>query len=50
MGCRFPGGVGSVEAFWEFLQAGKCGVAEVPADRWDVDEFYDPDPGSPGKI
>ena len=50
MGCRFPGGVGSVEAFWEFLRTGQCGVAEVPADRWDVNAFYDPDPRAPGKM
>ncbi len=24
-------------------------VTEIPADRWDVDEFYDPELGVPGK-
>ena len=24
-------------------------VTEVPADRWDVDDYYDPEPGVPGR-
>ena len=22
----------------------------MPKDRWDVDEFFDPEPGTPGKV
>ena len=25
-------------------------ISEVPKDRWDVDEFFDPEPGAPGKV
>ncbi len=25
-------------------------VSEIPEDRWDVDEFFDPEPGVPGKV
>ena len=25
-------------------------MSEVPKDRWDVDEFFDPDPAAPGKV
>ena len=50
MACRFPGGIGSVEAFWEFLRSGRCGVVEIPADRWDVNAFYDADPEARGKM
>ena len=29
--------------------SGVDAVTEVPADRWDVDAFYDPDPSGPGQ-
>ncbi|MER5948445.1 beta-ketoacyl synthase N-terminal-like domain-containing protein [Streptomyces sp. NPDC001904] len=50
MGCRFPGGSSTPEAFWEFLSTGADGVVDVPAERWDIDELYDPEPGKPGKV
>jgi myxalamid-type polyketide synthase MxaE and MxaD len=49
LGCRFPGGATSPEAFWEALRQGVDAVREVPADRWDADAYYDPEPGVPGK-
>ncbi len=50
MGCRFPGGADSPRAFWRLLCEGGDGICEVPADRWNIDDFYDPDPGAPGKM
>jgi len=50
IGCRFPGGVNTPDAFWVFLKGGRDGIIEVPAERWDVDAFYDPDPTAPGKM
>ncbi len=50
MSCRLPGGVESPEAFWQLLQNGVDAISEVPADRWNIDEFYDPDPEKPGKM
>src|SRR5712691_8620738 len=50
MGCRFPGGAGSPAAFWALLRDGVDTVREVPADRWDIDDYYDPDPDAPGKM
>ena len=44
MSCRFPGGINSPDEFWDMLHAGKEVVEDAPADRWDADEFYDPDP------
>ncbi len=49
MGCRFPGAE-DLQAFWRLLRNGGNSIVEVPADRWDVDEFYDPTPGKPGKM
>lgn len=49
MGCRLPGGINSPDKLWEALERGDNLVTEIPADRWDVDEFYDPEPGVPGK-
>ncbi|MCI3150428.1 amino acid adenylation domain-containing protein [Streptomyces sp. GB4-14] len=50
MACRMPGGADSPEAFWEFLDRGGDGIGEIPATRWDIDRFYDPDPDAPGKM
>ena len=46
--CRFPGAP-NPEAFWEVLENGVDAIREVPEDRFDIDEFYDPDPDAPGK-
>ncbi|HEU4363324.1 MAG TPA: SDR family NAD(P)-dependent oxidoreductase, partial [Mycobacterium sp.] len=47
IGCRFPGADGPA-AFWGLLSSGADATGDVPADRWDVDAFYDPDPAVPG--
>lgn len=49
VGCRFAGGVDSPEALWDLLESGGNAVREVPPERWDVAEVYDPQPGIPGK-
>ena len=50
MGCRFPAGCDTPEAFWQMLRDGVDGIGEVPADRWDADAYYDPDPETSGKM
>ncbi|GAC1348687.1 MAG: hypothetical protein NVSMB27_17520 [Ktedonobacteraceae bacterium] len=49
MGCRFPGAK-DPEAFWQLLRNGVDTIREVPADRWDINAYYDPNPGTPGKM
>ena len=49
MACRFPGGANPDE-FWNFLIRGGDAVREIPAERWDVEAYYDPDPDAPGKM
>lgn len=50
VGCRFPRDADSVEAFWQQLVDGVDSVSEIPADRWDVDSYFDSDPDAPGKM
>jgi acyl transferase domain-containing protein/acyl carrier protein len=49
IGCRFPGGINDTEAFWNMLAEGRNVVSEVPSDRWNVERFYDAEPGIAGK-
>ncbi len=49
IGCRFPGGVNDPESFWKLLVEGRNAVTDVPADRWNIDRFYDPEPFVAGK-
>ena len=49
MACRLPGGIDSPEQLWEAVLRGDDLVTEIPADRWDAEEYYDPEPGVPGR-
>lgn len=49
MGCRFPGGANSPEAFWELLSRGKEAIVPVPSQRWDAEAYYDENPDLPNK-
>lgn len=46
---RFPGAADADE-FWDVLRDGRDAISDVPQDRWDADEFFDPEPGAPGKV
>lgn len=49
MACRLPGGITSPDQLWEALLRGDDLVTEVPPERWDADEYYDPQAGVPGR-
>jgi acyl transferase domain-containing protein/acyl carrier protein len=50
MGCRFPGGANDPEAYWQLLREGRDAIREIPKSRWNIDDYYDPDPEAPGKM
>ena len=41
MGCHFPGGATTPDAFWNILNAGMDAIREVPAGRWRADDWPD---------
>ena len=43
----FPGAA-DTDAFWANVVSGVDAITEVPAERWDVDTYYDPDSFSVG--
>ena len=49
LGCRFPH-ARDPEQFWQMLCRGEDAVSEVPASRWPMEDFYDPNPDAPGKM
>ena len=42
MSCRLPGGATNTEKFWEILEKGLDVSRRIPADRFDIDTYYDP--------
>ncbi|MGA5134658.1 SDR family NAD(P)-dependent oxidoreductase [Streptomyces olivoreticuli] len=49
IGCRLPGGLGSLEALWSALEQGRDLVGEIPPERFDPQIFADPNPRRPGR-
>ena len=49
IGSRFPGSSGPQE-FWQAIRDGVDAITEVPEDRFNLSEVYDPDRTIPGKI
>jgi polyketide synthase 5 len=49
MACRLPNGIDSPDRLWDSLLRGEDLITEIPTDRWDADEYYDPEPGVPGR-
>src|SRR5688572_16500847 len=43
MSCRFPK-ANSLSEFWELLSKGIDAISPISAERWNVEDYYDPDP------
>ncbi|PIB36292.1 hypothetical protein BFP72_13260 [Reichenbachiella sp. 5M10] len=50
IGCHTPGKIHGPEQFWSKLMNGVDGISDVPKDRWNHEEYYDPNPNKAGKI
>jgi acyl transferase domain-containing protein/acyl carrier protein len=48
MSCRLPGS-NSPEELWQVLSTGKDVSSVVPQERWNADNYYDPDPSKENK-
>ncbi|EFW99415.1 polyketide synthase [Grosmannia clavigera kw1407] len=42
MSCRFPGDATNPEKFWKLCAEGRSAWSKIPADRFDVNAFYNP--------
>lgn len=49
MACRFPGAK-DLDAFWNLCVEKKDAITEIPRDRFNLLDFFDPDPAVKGKI
>lgn len=49
MSCRFPK-ANNLEEFLVLLQEGGSGMQDIPLERWDNTQYYDPDPDAPGRL
>ncbi|MBZ9609901.1 SDR family NAD(P)-dependent oxidoreductase [Clostridium estertheticum] len=39
----------NLSEFWENLADGRDCISEIPSQRWNIEQYYDPDPNAPGK-
>src|ERR1039458_9855557 len=49
MGCRLPGGIDSPAQLIHFLVSRGDAVTDIPADRWQIDEYCSEDHRVPGR-
>src|SRR5688500_16552905 len=49
MACRFPGAP-NLDAYWNLIRECRSAVREVPANRWNAEEFFDPTGETAGKM
>ena len=49
IGCRFPK-ANNPHEFWQLLSNGIDGITEIPKERWNINEYYDENPETQGKM
>ena len=49
IGCRFPGGVTSLDGLWKVLTNGMDVVTSVPQERFDIGRYWHPDRKASGR-
>ena len=49
MALRLPG-ARTPEEFWNLITERRSAVQEIPAERWNLDDYFDPDPDAVGKM
>jgi acyl transferase domain-containing protein/SAM-dependent methyltransferase/acyl carrier protein len=50
VGLRFPGGASDAASYWKILVDRVNTVTEIPAARWNIDDYFDANPEAPGKM
>ena len=45
----FPGAK-NLQSYWNNILSGNDFLQEIPTNRWNLDDYYDPDPSKPDKI
>jgi acyl transferase domain-containing protein len=50
MACRMPGDCDLPEKFWQLLIENRDAITDVPSNRWNMDDYYDPNPKAQGKM
>src|SRR5436305_12893806 len=49
MSGKYPG-TNNLSEYWDNLLAGKNAIREIPPSRWDLSDYYDPNPAAFGKM
>src|SRR5262245_42814028 len=47
--CRLPGAA-DLAQLHELLRTGRDAICDAPAERWDLEAFYSPERGAPGRM
>lgn len=50
VGCRYPGGIGSLEQLWQALEEGRDCISQMDDQRWPMRRFLTDDPYKKGGI